>query len=276
MALALVALALLVPAAGAAPTGTALRGSVHVDGLTRTYRVFVPAHLRRPAPVVLVFHGAGGTGEAIARSTGFDAQAERNGFLAVYPNGVGRTWNAGACCGPAQQLGVDDVGFVSRLLDKLATQYRVDRKRIFATGMSNGGVFSYALACVLAGRIAAAAPVAATLVSECAPSSPVSLFHVHGLADPRIPFAGGVGTGRAEIQWPPVQDGIDRWRVFDGCSAAGTTATQGPVTTSDWSPCKNGSAVRLVTLAGVGHVWPRGQYDATRAIWRFFVAHPKH
>jgi len=273
IALIVVTLALLVPAASAAPSGAVTRGAVQVDGLTRTYRVFVPARPKKPPPLVLVFHGAGGTGESIARSTGFDVHAERGGFIAVYPNGIGRTWNAGACCGPAQHLGVNDVRFVSRLIDKLASQYRVDRKRIYVTGMSNGGLFSYALACALSGRIAAAAPVAGTLVSECKPSLPVSILHVHGLADPRIPFAGGYGTGRAGIDWPPVQAGIDRWRELDGCPANGATTVNLVISTTVWAPCRNGTEVRLVTIAGIGHAWPKEPYAATVEIWRFFAAH---
>jgi polyhydroxybutyrate depolymerase len=268
-------LALLVPAASAAPAGAIVRGSVQVDGLTRTYRLYLPARLQKPAPAVLVFHGAGGTAESIARSTGFDTQADRGRFIAVYLDGVGRTWNAGPCCGPAQQLDVDDIGFVSKLLEKLVSRYRLDRKRIYATGMSNGGLFSYALACALSGRIAAAAPVAATLVSECAPSSPVSILHVHGLADPRIPFAGGYGTGRAGIDWPPVQRGVDLWRKLDACPAAGATTVNLVITTSVWTPCRRRTEVRLVTIAGVGHMWPHEPYDATAQIWRFFAAHPK-
>jgi polyhydroxybutyrate depolymerase len=224
---------------------------------------------------VVVFHGAGGTGEGIARSSAFDAQADRGRFVVVYPDGFARTWNAGQCCGPAQRLGLNDVRFVSRLLDRLGTQYRLDRKRVYATGLSNGGMFSYALACALSGRIAAAAPVAATLVTVCAPSRSVSIFHVHGLDDTRVPFAGGVGTGRAGIDWPPVQEGIDRWRALDACSPTGTLVTRGATTTSEWSPCRNGTAVRLVTLAGVGHMWPREPYDATAEIWRFFAGHPR-
>jgi polyhydroxybutyrate depolymerase len=269
------ALAFLVPAASAAPEGTVSRGFVRVDGLTRTYRLFVPSRPKRLSPVVLVFHGAGGTGESIARSTGFDAQADRARFIAVYLDGVGRTWNAGPCCGAAQRLNVNDIGFVSRLLDKLALQYRLDRRRIYVTGMSNGGLFSYAVACALPGRIAAAASVAGTLVSQCAPSSPVSILHVHGLADPRIPIAGGYGTGRAGLEWPPVQAGIDRWRALDGCPADGATTLNAVISTTVWAPCDRGTEVRLVTIAGAGHVWPRTPYDATVQIWQFFAAHPR-
>jgi polyhydroxybutyrate depolymerase len=169
---------------------------------------------------------------------------------------------------------VNDVGFVAKLLDKLGRQYSVDRRRIYATGISNGGLFSYVLACRLSGRIAAAAPVAATLITDCSPSRPVSILHVHGLDDENIPFGGGRGTrGVTGYDWPPAQQGVDRWRAIDGCPATARTTVGGAVTTSSWMPCRNSTEVRLVTLAGVGHTWPKAPYDATSEIWRFFAAH---
>jgi len=275
---ALVALLLTVfiPAASAAPSGTVTRGAVEVDGLTRTYRMFAPARPKKPAPVVLVFHGGFGTGARVASQTGFDAEAERRRFIAVYPDGIGRTWNAGICCGAADRLDLDDVGFASKLLDKLGRQHSIDRRRIYATGISNGGLFSYVLACRLAGRIAAVAPVAATLDSECSPSRPVSILHVHGLADENIPYEGGQGTrGVTGFDWPPVEKGIELWRKLDGCPAAGA-ATAGPVIAlTVWAPCRRSTEVRLVAIAGAGHTWPKAPYAATSEIWRFFAAHSK-
>jgi polyhydroxybutyrate depolymerase len=274
LALVAAALALLVPAASAAPNGTVTRGSVQVDGLTRTYRVFVPARPKKPAPVVLVFHGGFGTGARVATQTGFDAEAEKRGFIAVYPDGVGRAWNAGPCCGAPSRLGVNDVGFVSKLLDKLGRRYAIDKRRIYATGISNGGLISYRVACELSNRIAAVAPVATTLVSRCSPRKAVSILHVHGLEDANIPFEGGQGTrGVVDLEWPPVEQGIELWRKLDGCPAAGA-ATVGPVISMTvWTPCRSGTEVRLVTIAGVGHVWPKEPYSATSEIWRFFAAH---
>ena len=212
-------LALLVPAAAASPTGTVSRGSVQVDGLTRTYRAYVPTRPKKPAPVVLVFHGGFGTGARVASQTGFDAEAERRGFIAVYPDGIGRAWNAGPCCGLPARVDLDDIAFVSRLLDKLERQYAIDKRRIFATGISNGGLISYRVACELSNRIAAAAPVATTLVSSCSPKTPVSILHIHGLDDQNIPFEGGQGTrGAVNLEWPPAKQGIDAWRRLDGLS----------------------------------------------------------
>jgi polyhydroxybutyrate depolymerase len=276
-ALLVAAVAALVPAASAAPTGTVTRGFVHVDGLTRTYRAYVPAKVRSPAPLVLVFHGGFGTGSRVAAQTGFDAEAERRRFIAVYPDGVGRAWNAGPCCGFPSRAGVDDVRFVSKLLDKLGRQYAIDKRTIYATGISNGGLIAYRLACQLSGRIAAAAPVATTLItSPCAPKAPVSILHIHGLEDENIPFEGGRGTrGVTGFEWPPVQQGIDTWRELDRCPDAGRTAVEGAVTTMTWRPCRKGTEVRLVTVAGMAHQWPKQPYDGNTEIWRFFAAHPR-
>jgi polyhydroxybutyrate depolymerase len=267
-------LALGASAATAASSGTVTRGSAQVDGQTRTYRVFVPTRPKKPTPLVLVLHGGFGTGARVASQTGFDAEAEKRGFIAVYPDGLGRAWNAGPCCGAPSRLNVNDVGFVAKLLDRLGRQHSIDRKRIYATGISNGGLFSYRLACQLSGRIAAAAPVAATLVSDCAPTRPVSILHVHGLDDENIPFGGGQGTrGVVDLEWPPVRDGIERWRTLDGCPTGTRTTVSGAVTTSSWTSCRNGTDVRLVTIAGVGHTWAKAPYNATSEIWRFFAAH---
>lgn len=276
IALVLVGVALLAPSASARDAGSVLRDSVRVDGMTRTYRVYVPSRPKAKAPVVLVFHGGFGTGARVAAQTGFDAEAEKRGFVAVYPDGIGRTWNAGLCCGAANRLDLDDVGFVTKLLDKLGRQRQIDPQRVFATGISNGGLFSYVLACRLAVRIAAAAPVAATLDSDCKPRQPVSILHVHGLDDQNIPFAGGDGPrGVVDVEWPPVQQGIDAWRRLDTCSGSGTTSERGAITTTSWTACRAGTEVRLVTLAGIGHTWPKEPYAATREIWRFFATHPR-
>jgi polyhydroxybutyrate depolymerase len=124
-------------------------------------------------------------------------------------------------------------------LDRLARQYALDPRRVFATGISNGGLFSYVLACRLSGRIAAAAPVAATLDSDCSPRRPVSILHVHGLDDENIPYDGGDGPrGVTDVVWPPVEVGIGRWQALDGCPAEAKTTVGGAITIREWSPCR--------------------------------------
>jgi polyhydroxybutyrate depolymerase len=267
--------------------GGVVEGRIRSGGMVRSYRLYVPANPRNPMSVVVVLHGGLQTPEGVAEMTGFDQVAGREGFLAVYPAGVGRTFNAGLCCGAARRLGVDDVGFVHDLLDRLSDRYDVDPSRIYATGISNGGLLAYRLACELPDEFAAVAPVAATLVGDCEPSSPVSILHTHGLLDRNIPFGGGYGpSGLQKVDWPPVRDGIHHWRMIDGCTGDPFVEADGPVTHTTWNGCVGGTSVELYALADGGHSWPGGtpvpryfgptsrSLDATTVIWRFFEAHP--
>ncbi len=186
---------------------------------------------------------------------------------------------------------VDDVGFLVALLDAVQQRYGTDPRRVFVTGISNGGMMAYRLACEASDRIAAIAPVAATLVFDgCAPSHPVSLLHVHGLADGNVPFA--VDSRRSPCRrdppsYPPVRDGVAKFAGVAGCTGTTTVDVAGDVTTERWRDCVEGTAVELVTIAGAGHSWPGGRrmsavldapsdaYDATARIWEFFAAHPR-
>ena len=150
-----------------APAGTVTDGTVRTaDGRDRRYRLSVPAALPTSTrvPLLVALHGGLGSSTQFSTNSGFDGLAEANGFVVVYPDGVGglangtgpQTWNGGYCCGAATRLGVDDVGFVEQLLDLLARDLPVDPARIFAAGHSNGAILAYRLACELGDRIAAA------------------------------------------------------------------------------------------------------------------------
>jgi len=191
------------------------------DGRERSYIVHVPPGYdpARPTPVVLVFHGGGGNAENARMMTGFDAGADAAGFIVVYPNGTGRrsdrllTWNGGRCCGYAMEQNVDDVGFVRALLADLGPVANVDARRIYATGMSNGAIMSYRLACELADVVAAIGLVAATQnLDACTPSRPAPVLHIHGDADIHAPYAGGVGAeSLVGIPFEPVETTIAFW-----------------------------------------------------------------
>lgn len=176
--------------------------SIQSGGLERTFRVHVPPESAMDAgfPLVLVFHGGGGSGEQIElRSSGFSELADEEGFVAVYPDGTGvlKTWNGGGCCGAAVREDVDDVGFVRDLLDHLEESLCIDSSKVFATGMSNGGILSHRLACEFSDQIAAIAPVAGTDMTDiCTPSSPVSVLQIHGSEDGHVPYEGGEGVLR--------------------------------------------------------------------------------
>ena len=271
------------------PAGTS-RHSLTIDHRTRTYRVYRPRSLPAgPVPLVLVLHGALGSGRQAETDYGWDAKADAGHFVVAYPDGYHRTWNAGGCCGPAQTADVDDVGFLTSLVHTVSGGVPVDQHRVYATGISNGGLMAYRLACSTT-LFAAIGPDSATMLGPCPSPAPLSLIHVHGLADDRIPFAGGPSKSAQAVVWPPVQPVIDDWRSVDGC-AAPATSTAGPVTTATAS-CPAGRAVELITIAGAGHQWPGAKpntaaenllgldepsdaIDATDTIWSFFAAHPK-
>jgi len=160
------------------PAGQITRTWTH-DGVQRSYILYVPTSYNsaEPVSVVLVFHGGGGNAEGAVRMTGFNSLADEKGFIVVYPNGTGRlsddkllTWNGGTCCGWAQEQNVDDVGFVRAIVADLQSMASIDMKRIYATGISNGGIMSYRLACEASDLIAAIGPVAGTQnIAPCKP-----------------------------------------------------------------------------------------------------------
>src|SRR4051812_17686664 len=165
--------------------------SIDWDGRLRTYLVHVPAgrETSGPMPVVLAYHGLGTNAKTMVRFCGLSETADREGFLVVYPNGTGEspnvlTWNAGNCCAYALMHNVDDVGFTRALLDELAGMMSVDANRVFAAGMSNGGMMAYRLACELGDRIAAIASVSGPMeIAGVRPARPVSVIHFHGTED---------------------------------------------------------------------------------------------
>ena len=153
-------------------------------------------------PVVIVFHGGGGSADSVRRQSRMSAKGAAEGFIVVYPQGSGgiagklKTWNAGTCCGQAMQHGIDEIAFVAALLDDLQATVAVDRARVYATGISNGGMMAYEVACALADRIAAIAVVAGemTALERCRPSRPMPVLVIHGSADRNLPVDGGIGA----------------------------------------------------------------------------------
>ena len=275
--------------------------TISSGGRERTYRVYAPPTLPRdsPAALVFVFHGGEGDGESVERLTGFDELADSEKFLVVYPDGFGRHWNDGRAVQSfeTEREGVDDVAFVSDLIGALSKEFRVDTDRVFATGISNGGIFSNYLGARLAERIAAIAPVAGTLAeplrTDFHPARAVSVLLVSGLDDPIVPYAGGA-LASAHGSVVGAEATARLWARSDGCEAE--PAKDRPTARVDacrtlrsrWTGGRGKTEVVLDTIEGGGHTWPGGpqyapkiligracpQPDATREIWEFFKKHP--
>ena len=276
--------------------------SLEVDKRPRHYLVHVPRSYdgSKPCPLVLAFHGGGSNAQQMVRFCGLNDKADQAGFIVVYPSGTSRletalTWNGGNCCGYAMLNKVDDVAFVRALLDDLAKVIKIDPKRVFATGISNGGIMAYRLASELSERIAAIAPVSGPMGTEkCSPKRPVSVIHFHGTDDEFAPFKGGKGTkSLTATNFYSVDHSIRAWikandcalepqetklpeKVKDGAAVIRTTYTAG----------REGAEVVLITIQGGGHTWPGQEprvkllgkatknISANDLMWEFFEKHP--
>lgn len=280
------------------------QGSLNVGGLVRTYIAHVPPGYtpdrNKPVPLILVLHGAGGNASSAARISGFNGKSAGEGFIVVYPNGTGKfrkdvvlTWNSGNCCGYAVDNGVDDVGFVGALIDRLQKDHAIDPKRIFVTGLSNGAMMAYRVACELSHRVAAIGPVAGAMnVQECRPRDPVSVIIFHGTADGHVLYKGGEPKKlferlRKRID-KPVSYAVSSWVHHNGCLSVPEKEEAGRVVRETYKDGKGGSEVVLYTIQGEGHTWPggkKGRYpgadepikeiSATDLMWDFFKTHPK-
>jgi polyhydroxybutyrate depolymerase len=279
--------------------------TLNIGGLQRSYIVHTPPSMAtgKRLPLVVVLHGGGGNGEITAKQTRFSEEADRSGFIAVYPNGTDQarpllnamgkagllTWNAGACCGYAMDHKIDDVAFIRAMIAQLERDYAIDPRRVYATGISNGGMMAYRLACEMSDSFAAIGPVAAVQIAPaCKPAQPVAVIHFHGTADQNVPMAGGIGAKALEKDSrPPVQSTIDFWVSRDGCNAQPNVSIGGKVTLLDYAGCEAGSEVAFYVIDGGGHSWPAGDWlakfldppspdiNATAVMWQFFAEHPK-
>ena len=281
-------------AAGASPAQSIPAGSsshvISVGGVSRTFLVYRPATLPAAAPLVVMLHGGFGTAAQAEKSYHWDAEADAGHFVVAYPDGLDRAWNTGGgCCGRPARTGLDDVGFITAMVSAIGREVPVNPRRVYATGISNGGIMAYTLACRTA-LFAAIGPDSATELGGCPDPARLSVIAIHGTADRNIPYDGGRGDGIAHIDGPAIPALNASWRRTDHC-AAPVIKTAGVVTTSA-ARCPGGRAVELVTIAGAGHQWPGAEPDllaqkllhtdppstalnATQVIWRFFAAHPR-
>lgn len=264
--------------------------AVRVDGHLRLYRVVVPDGIRpdRPAPVILAFHGGGGTARHLARTTRLGEEGTKAGFIVVFPQGYRRTWNAGDCCGGAHAHEVDDVEFVLALLDHLADAAPVDRSRVYATGFSNGTKLTWLLGCEIADQLAAIAPVAGAISippGQCRPARALPVLYMQGEADRFAPARGGESAARHAGAQRTMAETLDIWVRRDHCRPRPVVILRSPgVRWHKYPGCSERTTVQAGLVAGLGHQWPgtpvpdapqrfgppSDALSATEAVLRFF------
>lgn len=209
----LLALALAGPAAAQVLGPGDSSRSIDVGGMTRTYLVHVPPSYTgaTPVPLVIDYHGLSSTAAQQAAISGFKTLSNTAGFIVVHPQGVSNAWNGGICCSNA----ADDVAFTRALVAKMRSEAQIDARRVYATGLSNGGAMSQRLACEAADLFAAAAPMAFPIsispTTKCVPSRPIPVLTFMGLTDTIVPYGGGT--------FPSAATTLTHWRTTDQCGA---------------------------------------------------------
>jgi polyhydroxybutyrate depolymerase len=284
--------------------------TIQTNGLERSYRIHIPPDLpQNTSPMLLfVLHGGGGTGEGMERSLtlgGFNTLADQHNCIVVYPDGFEKNWNDGRknVSDPAHQQNIDDVGFFTILIENLSHEFAIDQNRIFITGISNGAMMSYRLACEMPKKIAAIAPVAGALPIDLLPYNisevPISVCIISGTHDPLVPWEGGlVGFPRNPRGIVlSVPESVSFWVAHNNCSTVPNSTVLPDTDPADhtwvqrdiYSNGTNNTAVILYTIYNGGHTWPDGyQYlpksligrtthdiNANTVIWDFFSANPK-
>jgi polyhydroxybutyrate depolymerase len=292
------------PAPESIPTVDEIRTLDH-DGRERTYLLHVPdgLHENAPVPLVFAFHGGGGNGSGMASLTEFDKLADREEFIVVFPDGVGNSWNDGRqnLASQAYLLNVDDVGFVDAIIETISLEFSVDRKKIYATGISNGAIFCHFLATQRASTFAGIAPVVGGLAvpfnEHFNPDDTVSVLIIQGTDDLLVPYNGGPIAGGNRGAIISTDDTLELWVQNDGCNNTplreelpNTDLNDGCLVTQyTWSSGHADSAVVLLKINGGGHTWPGGaqylpesvigrvckDFEATEIIWSFFKDHSK-
>lgn len=257
----------------APPTnGTTYERRAEIDGYSRRWQFYVPPGAGvDPLPLLIALHGGGGSGDYMESVGGFNALADERVFITAFPDAVDRNWNDGrdSDFSRPHRDNIDDIGFISAMIDSISVETPIDPARIYVTGISNGGMMSIRLACDLADRIAAIAPVAASMPTDqlprCTPARPVSVMMINGTDDPLVPYDGGVVAPqfgeRGTVE--PVSDTIGFWRAVGSCTRGpeidripdGPHDDGSSVEIFFWSGCADSTAVELYRIDGGGHTW---------------------
>ncbi len=269
---------------------------ITVDGIERDYIIHVPETLnsQMPAPLIFVLHGGGGTAKGMNKLTGFNKVSDKNGFIVCYPQGIDKHWNDGREVNISHVNGVEvnDVKFISFLIDTLLSKYNIDSARVYVTGISNGGMMSFRLGCELNSRIAAIAPVAISmsefLYNSCNPGKPVPLLYIFGDDDPLVPYKGGsIRFNRGEVV--SVKKTLEFWIKNNKCgdAPAETEIDKEDDDTSVkkfvFSDSTHRDEIVFYLIYGGGHTWPGGwqylpklivgrtskEFNASEEIWKW-------
>ncbi len=247
--------------------------SIFHDNNYRTFLVHKPpaSPLIDTFSLVIAMHGGLGTAYNMEEMSMLSEKADEANFIVVYPEGTKggflnrRTWNAGWCCGDASSSNADDVGFINALIDTIISQYTIDTGRIYATGMSNGGFMSFRLACELSHRIAAIAPVSASMsMIECEPIRAVPIINFHSYLDTNVPYLGGVGSGFSNHHNSPQDSVMNAWANMDTCSIFNDTILHNEQFTNiQWNTCSCETEIQYYITQDGGHSWPGGVQTIT-------------
>lgn len=268
-------------------------GRIETSGQNRKYLLYVPDTYNpaEPTPLVISIHGFAEWPAHQMQISHWNKLADEYGFIVVYPSGSGfpKRWRSNGQVDPGDDPMVDVV-FISDLIDTLEQQYNIDKMRIYANGLSNGGGMSFLLACKLSGRIAAIGGVSGAYLfpsEDCQPERPVPLVAFHGTRDPIVPYGGG-SSSHFDIPFPKIPEWIEMFAGRNGCAVPPVTLPgQGDVSAVKYSSCDQNAEVLFYTIDGGGHSWPGGEplpvfivgyttqaIDATAVMWEFFQQHP--
>lgn len=252
--------------------------SVMVGGMARTFVRHVPPGYtgKGPVPVVIDFHPLGGSGSSWKGSTGWGSLADKEGFIMIWPDGIGQSWNVGRCCADAQSQKVDDVGFTKAIVESLAKDACIDPKRVYATGCSNGGGMAFKVACDAADVIAAVAPVDFDCVTgdaadpscgSCTPARPISEVQFRGTNDTAVPYGGG--SGPRGTMFPGAAENFSEWKGINMCAdAAEAVADHSGCET--YGACAGGVETILCTVQNGTHCGNYQSFDIVNVAWEMF------
>ena len=234
--------------------------TVRIDGQNGRSAILVEPADRTASspklPLVVILHGLGEDAEGMAKLATWPEAARDVGFVAVFPQGVDDSWNAGKCCGSAAEQGVDDVAFLDALVAQMVAEENVDPNAVYLTGFSNGAMMTYLYGCRRPDALAGAASVAGTNFSDCQPDAPLRFLQVSGSDDPVVPVLGGHSSVPGVPEVPSVEQSILAVARASGCTGQPNGVELAGVASFQGEGCADGKPVRYDVVRGLGHEYP--------------------